>query len=327
MKLQTQIPKSDLRIDLDHLSKIFLSGSCFADNIGYKLLSNKFNALVNPLGICYNPLSLFNLLQRSLLEDRFSEEDYDLNEDLHFCYDLHSDFSSLDLSKAVKKANKQLELQKAYLEGADCIILSLGTAWVHVRKSTRQLVNNCHKIPAAQFEKRLLSVTEIVEAWKDLSEHIGQKQKIILTISPVRHLKDGFHENQLSKAILLLAVEEICSEYKNCNYFPSYEIMMDELRDYRFYDQDLVHPSSMAIGIIWEYFVEMCLSKNGQKDLQRIQSLMNSFHHKAFEPQSSSHQKFLKKLITDFESAQAEIKIDLSEEINELRHRTNLSPS
>lgn len=329
MNLQTQIPIKNLDIDLNHYSKLLLIGSCFAENMGQKLLEAKFNCAINPLSISYNPLSLFNLFQRSLKEEWFNKEDVFFANERYFSFDLHSDFSSLNEEEMLKRSNEQLANQKSLILEADCLFISLGTAWTHIHAEKGVLVNNCHKLPASYFEKMLLSVKDIVNAWNELSKNLQNNGlnnlQVVFTVSPVRHLKDGFHENQLSKSTLLLAVHEICETNANCSYFPSYEIMMDELRDYRFYAKDLVHPSELAIELIWNYFQKVCLSENTRNAVERINGLMNSFHHRPFEPNSISHQKFLVKLKSDLEQAQEDLGINFQSEIAEINHRMNFA--
>jgi len=328
MKLQTEIPKFDLGLEIDHSSQLLFIGSCFAENIGNKLERNKFNTLINPLGISYNPLSLFNLINRSLENEKFKEAEISHANDRYFSFDLHSEFSSMKREEILDNANGALTLQSDFLKEADCIFISLGTAYAYILKEEEVLVNNCHKQPSSLFDKLLISKEDIVKVWSELldeiREHSSKDLKIVFTVSPIRHLKDGFHENQISKATLLMAVDEICSHHKNCFYFPSYEIMMDELRDYRFYAKDLVHPSELAIEIIWERFQKACMNEQAQKAVAEIDSLLNSLEHRAFEPRSKQHQDFLNKLQSKMKNAEQKLGITFKNELADLQKRLTL---
>lgn len=319
MKLQTKLPPISEKLELNYSSHFLLNGSCFAENIGKRLEEAKFSSMVNPLGISFNPLSLFNLIQRSINREFFDLTDFQLADEKYFSFDLHSSFSSLNQEEAIRLANLRLEEQALYLQKANCIIFSLGTAWVHLKKDEQQLVNNCHQLPATEFEKTLLSIGEITDAWRELLKAFKKQgiksQIIIFTVSPVRHLKDGFHENQLSKSTLLLAVDQICEEFDNCHYFPSYEIMMDELRDYRFYDRDLIHPNETAIDIIWEYFQNAFCSDSCRLDIQKVGEILAALHHKPFHAKSSSHIHFLEKLKEKIMSFQKTSQIQFDKEL------------
>ena len=322
MKLQSNVNIKPFGFHLDHTSKFFLSGSCFAENIGKKLEASKFKTMVNPMGISYNPISLFNLIERSIDEELFDHSDWESKDEILYNFDLHSDFSGTDIDHLISEANRSLIDQANFISSTQAIILSLGTAWVHVLKKEERLVNNCHKVPASEFNKMLLDQEAILEQFENIHAKIKKfnpKLEIIFTVSPIRHLKDGVHENQLSKSTLLLAVNEICQQFENCHYFPSYEIMMDELRDYRYYERDLIHPTALAIDIIWEKFQASIFNQESMQMIKQIGSLMNSVQHKAFHPESDKHQDFLKKLILELEALQLNSKIDLKDEIEAVK--------
>lgn len=328
-KLQSHIKIKPLRTELDHDSKLLLLGSCFAENIGKKLLDLKFDCTVNPMGISYNPISLFHLLERSLKAEKFEKSEIDNANERYFSYDLHSSFSNSNAAVFLKNANQHLADQAQKLKAADCLILSLGTAWVHILKQNDRLVNNCHKIPSSSFRKGILGVSDILDAWKRLAQQIKKynpKLKVIFTVSPIRHLKDGFRENQLSKSTLHLAVEEICREFENCLYFPSYEIMMDELRDYRFYDRDLLHPNQLAIDIIWEHFQSACISNGSRAANEELQKLQSSIAHRPFNSESKAHLRFLRNLHAELSAFEKRFKISLAAEISEIDGRIDQQP-
>ena len=323
-KLQSQIKVSPLGIEIDHESTLLFLGSCFAENIGKKLLDLKFDCTVNPLGISYNPVSLFNLLERSLAEEQFDTSELDFANERYFSFDLHSIFSQSEAEDLISLANEQLAIQAERMKTADCLIVSLGTAWVHILKKDDRLVNNCHKIPSSEFSKAILSVKDIVKAWEGLNKKlmkVNPNLRVVFTVSPIRHLKDGFRENQLSKSTLHLAIEEICQDNKHCLYFPSYEIMMDELRDYRFYERDLLHPNQLAIDMIWEHFKLACLSKNGLKALEELQKLQASVAHRPFHSESKAHLDFLKHLLKDLQNFENTYQLRLESEINDVKSR------
>lgn len=329
-KLQSRIKVDPLKLELNHRSQSMLSGSCFAENIGKKLIELKFDCTLNPLGISYNPISQFKLLERSLVEEVFEKNDLDFTNERYFTFDLHSTFSSSNAEELLSLANEQLSQQAKVLKKADCLILSLGTAWVHILKEENRLVNNCHKIPANEFDKALLSVSDIVDSWKNLSKQLNKQNpnlKVIFTVSPIRHLKDGFRENQLSKSTLHLAVEEICQQFENCFYFPSYEIMMDELRDYRFYERDLLHPNSLAIDIIWEHFQLACISESCRRSIEELQKLQSSIKHRPFNPNSKAHIDFLNNLLNELEDFEKRYPVDLAVETNDIQNRINQHPA
>jgi hypothetical protein len=328
-KLQSKIKVEPLGLKLDYRSKLLLAGSCFAENIGKKLIELKFDCWVNPLGISYNPISQFNLLERSLAEESFEQNELDFANERHFTFDLHSQFSSAKAQEVLSLANEQLRQQAEILKHADCLVLSLGTAWVHILKKEKRLVNNCHKIPSKEFNKALLSVKDIVALWKNLSTHLNKQNpnlKVLFTVSPIRHLKDGFRENQLSKSTLHLAVDEICQQFENCFYFPSYEIMMDELRDYRFYDRDLLHPSPLAIDIIWEHFQMACMSESSRSAIEELQKLQSSIKHRPFNPNSKAHLDFLNNLVDELDGFEKRYLVDLEVERNDIQNRIKQHP-
>jgi len=323
-KLQSQLEPKPLGLELNHHSKLIFIGSCFAEHIGEKLRHLKFNCQINPLGISYNPVSLLSLMQRSLNDERFLLEELLHHNERHFSFDLHSSFSNSNAIDFLKKANDQLELQLQQLQTADCLFISLGTAWVHIFKQKGILVNNCHKLPAAEFEKSLLSVSDVVGAWERFYERLKElnpKLKVIFTVSPVRHLKDGFRENQLSKSILHLAVEKIYQKFDNVFYFPSFEIMMDELRDYRYYDRDLVHPNQLAIDLIWEHFQLACLSQKSRQSVVSLEKMQAAIAHRPFDFESQAHLEFLQKLLVDLRAFTEKTGVDMQAETLEIKSR------
>jgi len=301
---------------LDHKSPTLLIGSCFSENMGQKFKSLKFDSISNPLGISYNPISIHEVLQ---LNQKVNPES---NNGIFFSYQLHSGLNQLNKTAYQTKVQQQLEIQRTQLSKNGTLIITYGTAWVHELKDAKQIVNNCHKMPGSKFSKRLLSVDEIIDSWTTTSEyltqHFSQKQ-ILFTISPIRHLKDGARENQLSKSTLHLAVDRICSEFKNCAYFPSYEIMLDDLRDYRFYKEDMTHPNNLAINYIWEKFSNLIFSEDTRKLNKEIEKVNTALLHKPFHSKSEQHQQFLIHLLERIVTLQERSALDFQAEITNLQ--------
>jgi len=300
--------------NLTHKSLIYLTGSCFSENIGKKLSELKFTALVNPFGISYNPFSIHQSLRlRDSSEVKTTETD-----GIHFSYDLHSELNSNSNEGFHANVREAITAQQSFLSKESTLILSYGTAWVYEEKATGKLVNNCHKQPSALFTKKLLTVAQIVDSWKETKKYLQEtfpNKNYIFTISPVRHLKDGFRENQLSKATLHLAVEEIQKNDANCQYFPAYELLIDDLRDYRFYKEDLLHPNETAVQYIWEFFSEAYFPKGTQLINQQIEKFNTSLQHRAFQPDSAKHQQFLLKLKSKIKAFQLANNLDFQTEI------------
>lgn len=303
MQFTTPIPikKSDHQIDYN--SKIISLGSCFAVNMGAKFEHYKFQSSINPFGILFHPLALEKIISKAILKDEFSEEDIFFHNERWHSFDVHSDLSSSDKDLFVGNFNKNLTSFRDTLTHGSHVIITLGTAWVYQNLKSGEVVANCHKVPQKQFKKQLLSVEDIkssLEKIIDKISSINKEAKIIFTISPVRHIKDGFVENQWSKANLITAVHSTLqtSNYQlsTLNYFPSYEIMMDELRDYRFYAEDMIHPNQTAIDYIWKRFSETYISEEAMLILQEIESIQKGLKHRAFNPESEQHKTFLRQL-------------------------------
>jgi len=298
MNLLTQIPLSKAENTIDYSSQLLLLGSCFSENIGAKLAYYKFQSLQNPLGILFHPLAIEKLIQKSVNQDLFTEEDvFNANEQWH-TFDAHSSLSNPSKEQIIKCLNDAIGKTSAQLKTASHIIVTLGTAWVYRKTSNNEVVANCHKIPQSNFTKELLSVEEVTESLKRviaLLQSVNTSVQFIFTVSPVRHLKDGFVENQRSKAHLITAIHNVLDERK-ISYFPSYELMMDELRDYRFYAKDMIHPNEMAIDYIWEKFVEVWIDEAISVTMKKVSEVQRGLRHKAFNPEGEAHQKFLTSL-------------------------------
>ena len=298
MDFRTQTEIISLNPRLRHSAKVLVMGSCFAEHIGERLARMKFRTLVNPYGVLYNPMSIATGLERLIerrpfeLEELHEFPDGGWNTWLH-----HSRYSKLDKEEALQHINTHFAEAADRLAEADVLILTLGTAWVYRLAETRKVVGNCHKVADRQFERERLTAQEIVaELSKILCRafEINPKLRVLFTVSPVRHLKDGQHGNQLSKATLLLAVDELCRTMpERCYYFPAYEIVVDELRDYRFYADDMAHPSAQAIRYVWECFVEHCIDDEAQWFMEQWEKIARAMEHRPFQPDSEQYKRFM----------------------------------
>lgn len=305
-------------IKLDHNTGFLLNGSCFSENIGQKLTDSKFKICSNPFGISYNPISIHqNIALTSSEQIKFEER-----EGIHFSYQLHSQLNASSKEDFQINISEAIEQQKGLLEKEGVLIITYGTAWIYEEIESNQIVNNCQKQPSKLFQKRLLSVQEIVTSWQKTTEYLKNNfpsKKIIFTVSPVRHLKDGFRENQLSKSILHLAVEQICNKDSTCSYFPSYELVMDDLRDYRFFKDDFLHPNELAINYIWDKFSNNYFSKSTLLLMQQVEKFNKAIQHRAFQADSKQHQKFLLNLKSKIKAFQFANNLDFKVEIDYLK--------
>jgi hypothetical protein len=302
MQFSTQIPIPKNPDPIDYTSKIVSLGSCFAENMGDKFQYFKFQNSINPFGIIFNPVSIEKIMDRVINDLLFTEEDLFFYNERWHCFEVHSDLSHSDAVELLTNLNQILVETKKQLQQATHVIITYGTSWVYRNIDKNAIVANCHKVPQKQFVKELLSVKTIQESIENtisLIRAINSNSNFIFTISPVRHLKDGFIENQVSKAHLITAVYDIVrTEHSilNTEYFPSYEMMMDELRDYRFYAEDMIHPSQVAIDYIWEQFKKSTIAETDYDTMEIVVSIQKSLEHRPFNPNSENHKKFESKL-------------------------------
>lgn len=288
------IPKPDFEIG--HQSRLMLFGSCFAENIGQYFTDNKFRADVNPFGVLYNPSSIHQAIEILLREKDFTEKDVFEHQGLYHTFFHHSEFSDTDKDVFLQNINQKRIQATNSLRQADILLITFGTSYVfrHIEKG--QIVANCHKLRASAFEHYRLSVDNIAESWSGLIEELREVNpslKILFTLSPIRHWKDGAHNNQLSKATLLLAIDELAGRYNNLYYFPSYEIVLDELRDYRFYAEDMLHLNKTAIEYIWEVFSDTCFGAETRQICKEWQAIRKAIEHRPFNPDTKDHKQFL----------------------------------
>lgn len=276
---------------------ILTLGSCFADTIGRRLGDFKFQVITNPFGTVYNPVSIHELLLISARAKSLSEASYLQNNDLHANYLFHSTFSSIDKKELQKSIQSALSAVCEQLIQTNIVILTYGTAWVYQRNDNKEIVSNCHKMPTSLFTKSLLTQAEIIADFtktKQAIQLLNPTIKFILTVSPVRHLKDTLELNSVSKSLLRSACYEITQRHADVVYFPAYEVMMDDLRDYRFYKSDMIHPTEEAEEYIWQKFSESYLDESTRAFIKKWTEIKSALAHKAFLPQSKAHQAFLK---------------------------------
>ena len=315
---RTKIKLPQYHFSINHQHRLLSIGSCFAENIGHQLTALKFKNNVNPFGILFNPISIINNLTRLFDNDNFQEDELFENNGLWHSFAHHSVFSKIEKVAALEGI--QNDFQQARIDFKNCqrLIFTFGTAHVFEAIKTNKVVANCHKMPSTSFRHRRLSVLEIVEIYLPFLEKIKSQNtdlQIIMTVSPVRHIRDGLVGNQKSKAVLQLAIDEIVQQLDFVHYFPAYEIMMDDLRDYRFYEADLIHPNQVAIDYIWKQFQHSFFDENTQQLNQKIEKIKAAAQHRSFHPQSIAHQQFLKKQLEKVENLAKEYPfLDLTEE-------------
>lgn len=326
MQLQTpvEIPNSADKISLK--TPILLIGSCFSDEIGKLLQRDKLPVMVNPFGTIFNPISCFDLLKSCLLNQNLPLKSYTQREDLHFNYLLHSDFFALQQTELQEIISQKQQEVKTFFESQtpNYLIITLGTAYVYVLQEKELLVANCHKQPANLFEKRLLNPEEIIQKFAILHQLLPSNTKIILTVSPVRHIKDTLPLNSVSKAILRLTCHELSQQFSNVSYFPSYEIVLDELRDYRFYAPDMLHPTQQTIDYVYKKFCETHFDKNTQIFQQKWHKILQRLTHKSLQAKSLAHKKFLEKLREDLQNiTEVEVQKEYKEVLEKLASLEN----
>ena len=309
MQFRTQIPISISNHPLDYNSKIVSLGSCFAENMGDKFQYFKFQNTINPFGIIFNPVSIEKIIQKAINTVLFTEKDIFFHNERWHCFDVHSDLSNPNKEDLLASLNALIKSTNHQLAQSTHVIITYGTSWVYRNIESDSIVANCHKVPQKQFKKELLSVEGTEKSVANtikLIHAVNPNCTIIFTVSPVRHIKDGFVENQWSKSNIISALHKTFDcQLSTINYFPSYEIMMDELRDYRFYTEDMLHPNQVAIDYIWKRFMETTISEAAFPTMEEVERIQKSLSHKPFNPNSESHLKFEAKVrekITKLES-------------------------
>lgn len=285
-------------------SEVLMIGSCFTEHIGNKLSNAGFKTTLNPFGILFNPISISNSINRIVNEELYQKSELHKNQEERFVsFDHHGRFSGNEPERVIEEINSSVINAHKNLKSADCIIITLGSAWVYRYLKQNRIVANCHKIPNKEFEKELLEAETVVSSLKRAIEDlktVNPNIKIVFTISPVKHLRDGVVENQRSKATLILAIDALLkSSYENLFYFPAYEIVTDELRDYRFFETDHVHPNQLAIDYVWERFTETCFTPKAIEKTAEAESITKALEHKTLhlDKQNENLNKRIKEYI------------------------------
>ena len=328
MELYTRIEMPHAPFLFSYENRITLMGSCFAENIGRKLEENKLRVDINPFGTLYNPASVAKGLRELIRPEPFRTSDLFAHEGMYHSFAHHSRFSATSEEECLSLMNDRLAESSAFLLRADRLIITFGTAYVYRLKSDGRIVSNCHKLPENLFERERLSVDDIVEDWESSLLALWEWNpdlRVLFTVSPIRHWKDGAHENQLSKATLLLAIESLRTRHADrIAYFPAYELLMDELRDYRFYAEDMLHPSQQAIEYIWQRFGESSLTKETKDFLKKWDPIRKAIQHKPFRPESETYERFLRQTLERTERiARSYPALDFSEEVGQIRSKLN----
>ncbi len=300
MKLFTPVEMPASLPKLTYADGIMMLGSCFADRLGSRLVDAKFRCDVNPYGTLYNPLSISRALREILAEKRYSAQDLFFYNGCWHSGMHHGDFSSPQQAETLRLINERISQASQYLRSLIHLFITFGTAWVY--EEGGRVVSNCHKRQESEFKRRCLEVGEIVDDYAELLSGMlveNADMEVTFTVSPIRHVRDGLHANQLSKSTLLLAVDELQTrlQSKRVHYFPAYEMMMDEWRDYRYYAADMVHPSEVAERLMWERFMEHCMSRETQGQVKEVEGIMRMLNHRPLHGDAETYKDFLKKLI------------------------------
>ncbi len=280
---------------INYESKVLCIGSCFTENIGAKLNQHKFNVSVNPFGIVFNPLSIINSIHTILDKTYYSESSFIKSNDSFTSYDIHSSLNNTSSQELQFHLNGIIDEWHHKLSEADYLCLTFGSGYYYKLLQTNNVVANCHKQPNTLFSKHLIDFNEANEQFNLLITKLKQfnpKLKLIFSVSPVKHIKDGVVENSLSKAMLIHLAHQLINQQSNCEYFPAYELITDDLRDYRFYKEDLVHPSQQAIEYVWQHFMRVYFSDDTKKQLQLIEEILKAIQHKPFNAEGLEYQKF-----------------------------------
>jgi GSCFA family len=295
MNFHLEFTPKQFTTTIRHQHKLLLVGSCFTENIGTKLKQHKFAVLENPNGILFNPISIAKSVYSYITNKQYTEADLFYQNECWNSWEHHSRFSHPDKALCLCGINRSQQAANEFILKADWLFITVGSAFVYELESS-EVVANCHKVPTDKFHKRLLSIPEVAAAFKKMLGDlfaVNPAVKIIFTISPVRHLRDGFVENNRSKSTLIQAVHQLTDSNENTIYFPAYELVIDDLRDYRFYAEDMVHPNYAATNYVWEKFVPTCMDESTQKLMKEINIINAAMNHKAFNPGSEQHKKFL----------------------------------
>jgi len=302
--------------------KIYLIGSCFADHIGNLLKVHKFNTLLNPFGVIYNPYSILKAMVDSLTGQELDEKGLFENQGIYRHFDFHSDISAGSKEEFYSLFKSASTASGDFLKNTEWLIISMGTSIVYEHRTYQKIVSNCHKLPGRQFDQRMLTPEEMITSFDSFYKQIrevNEKISIILTVSPVRHIKSTIEKNSQSKAILRYVAGTLSDKFDKVQYFPSFEMMMDDLRDYRFYRADMIHPNEVAIDYIWKKFTDTYLDGEAKDFIHEWVHILKAMDHKPFYPGSVAHQRFIKETIKKLRTF--EPRIDIGEELVTLENQ------
>jgi hypothetical protein len=312
-KFRTEIKVTPTAATMNLKTQVITQGSCFADAIGERLHAFKVNSMVNPFGVIYNPESIHKVLEYAIFNEGLPAHTYLSHNDVFLNYNFHSEFSALRKDELVTRLLNTIGTTHYFLKNTDWIIVTYGTAWVYRRKDTGEVVANCHKMPAATFAKSLMTPEEVMSSFRNFYgslKKFNPTARIILTVSPVRHIKDSLVLNNVSKAVLLMACHSITGAFDDVEYFPAYEMMIDDLRDYRFYKEDMLHPTMQAEDYIWEKFMERYFSIELRAFVEKWGRILSALKHKPFHPESAAHQQFLRDTLEKLDELKSLVNVE-----------------
>lgn len=309
---RTELHPSPLPYKIHLTDPVLTIGSCFSETIGQQLADHKFNVCINPFGTVYNPISIHRLVELCLKKQLPDEAGYAQRDDVYFHYDFHSRFAALSLNDLKHSLYRTVTFAHDSFQQTNWLMITYGTAWVYKLKSTDRIVANCHKMPGPLFIKELLSLEKIIESFNKLYLQLkacNPDLHILLTVSPVRHVRDTLELNSVSKSVLRMACHTLCNTYSGVHYFPAYEILLDDLRDYRFYASDLIHPSEEAGRYIWQKFTEACMDDHARNFINEWSSISQALSHRPALPGSKSHKRFLEDTIRRLEKLKGTVNV------------------
>lgn len=289
---RTEIYPHKPDFDIQHQDGIMLNGSCFSENLGNLFRRCRFNVDINSHGIIYNPESLAGAFDDLLNQKVYNEDDLIFHNGVFHSVHHHGRFSNAVSEVVLESVNSAIESSAEFLRKSKLIFVTFGSAWIYRLKETNKVVANCHKLPGSDFSKSLMTHLDIEQRWRELFIQLfklNDNLKVVMTVSPVRHWRDGFMENQISKAHLLIAASKLTDEFRNVSYFPSYELLMDDLRDYRFYNQDMLHPNELAIEYVWKKLSDWCFDDKTKMLLTKIEPLIKFIEHKPMKTDLDVH--------------------------------------
>lgn len=316
MSFRTILPNLKSPLKISHNSRLLFLGSCFAENIGKKLSESLFDIHVNPVGIAYHPINILQHIEHSILLSPLEKEYVELSDQCIVHYDYHSSIQAESTEALHREISKYNEKLLNYIRRSQYIFISLGSAWGFYHKQLGRIIANCHKQDPRLFLRKLSTHQELVTCYTAIIEHINKinpKANIIFTVSPIRHLRYGMIENNQAKARLISALTECIDTYSSAHYFPSYELMMDDLRDYRFYTQDMLHPSPTAIDYIWDYFKEYYFEQKTIETCSKLDKLLKHLQHRPLSKDTviiKNYQVSLTQKIQEFQSAHPDIDVE-----------------